>query len=145
MNKYLIILLIIALTACAPVVPLQRDQTATFSKGTTLPDVANSLGKATITLAHEFDVNGRHFLANHYDLQTGTTQQMTVMCTPTCVAYPITVPVTAPYVMIYEGHDKVLIAWGTVEELSRSPDESISSIMPELKASYDYNLSKKKK
>lgn len=143
-GKLLIGVAILALTACAPVVPLQRDQTASFSKGATMSQVSGSLGKATLTIAHEFDSRGNHFLANHYDLQTGTRQQMSMVCTPTCIAYPIYVPVTAPYVMVYEGADRHLLAWGMLEELSRSPDESVSSIMPDLKASYERELAKKK-
>lgn len=69
---------------------------------------------------------------------------MAMMCTPVCIAYPVYVPVYTPYVMIFLGEEKTLMAWGTVEELSRSPDESVSSIMPSLKSSYDHELAKKK-
>ncbi len=144
-GKLIIGVAVLALTACAPVVPLQRDQTASFSKGATMSQVAGSLGKATLTVAHEFDSRGSHFLANHYDLQTGTRQQMSMVCTPTCIAYPVYVPVTAPYVMVYEGTDRHLLAWGMLEELSRSPDDSVSSIMPDLKASYERELAKQKR
>ncbi len=144
-KKLILGVAVLSLVACAPAVPLQRDQTASFAKGASLNDVAKTLGKATINLSHEFDAKGKHYLANHYDLQTGARQEMAMVCSPTCIAYPIYVPVTAPYVMVYEGGTQNLIAWGTVEELSRSPDETISAIMPDLKASYDAELAKKKK
>lgn len=144
-KKLILMALVLALTACAPAVPLQRNQTESFAKGASVSDVAKVVGKATISLSHEFEAKGKYYLANHYDLQTGARQEMGMVCTPTCIAYPIYVPVTAPYVMIYEKDSGSLVAWGMIEELSRSPDESISSIMPNLKASYDVELAKKKK
>lgn len=136
---------ILVLTACAPVVPLQRDQTASLTKGASIHDIEKNLGKATVALSYEFDSNGNRYLANHYDLQTGTRQEMGMMCTPVCIPYPIYIPVTAAYVMIYDAMSKQLFAWGMVEELSRSPDEGVSAIMPDLKKSYDIELAKKKK
>lgn len=144
-KKLMISATVLALVACAPVVPLQRDQTASFTRGAGLDDVNKALGKTTITLTHQFDAKGKHYLANHYDLQTGTRQEMGMICSPVCIAYPIYVPIFAPYVMVYEGDGKQLVAWGMVEELSRSSDEAVSSIMPDLKASYDNELAKQKK
>lgn len=145
LRKLILASIILTLVACAPAVPLQRADTANLSKGASASEVTRSVGKSTVVISHEFDANGKRYLANHYNLQTGTRTEMGMICSPTCIAYPIYIPILVPYVTIYEGEPKLLMAWGTLEELSRSPDESVSSIMSPLKASFEAEVAKKKK
>ncbi|UUZ47495.1 hypothetical protein LP420_30210 [Massilia sp. B-10] len=56
----------------------------------------------------------------------------------------ITVPVIDSYVLVFDSPARRLFAWGTVEELSRSPDESVSAIMPDLKQSHALAIQAKK-
>jgi hypothetical protein len=132
------------LAGCAANIPLQRSQTAGLAKGTPASQAEGVASKATVQASHEFQVQERRFLAKHYNLQTGLRQDMTMVCTTFCFPVMIDVPILTPYVMVYEAEGQRLVAWGTVEELSRSPDEEISSIMPPLKQSYERELAKKK-
>jgi hypothetical protein len=132
------------LTACAGVVPLQRGQTAGLNKQATPAEVDAFVGKATITANHVFSSQGQSWDARHYNLQTGSTQQMTMVCAPTCMPIFITVPVVDSYVLVFDSPARHLFAWGTLEELSRSPDEAVSAIMPDLKQSHALALQAKK-
>lgn len=132
------------LTACAAV-PLQRTQTAQLTQEAPASEVEKMFGKATVTASHHFDFQEKHYLARHYDLQTGSKQQTSMSCTQYgCFPIFYTVPVTAPYVVVYNTDTQKLVAWGLLEELSRSPDESVSSMMPALKESYNKAIAKKK-
>lgn len=124
------------LTACGGVVPLQRGQTAALVKGASPADIDAHTGKATVIVSHSFMAQGQTWDARHYNLQTGSTQQMTMVCAPTCMPIFITVPVVDSYVMVFDSPARHLFAWGTLEELSRNPDEAVSAIMPDLKTSY---------
>lgn len=124
------------LSACAGVVPLQRSQTAALVKGASPADVDAYAGKASVIVSHTFSSQGQAWDARHYNLQTGSTQQMTMVCAPTCMPIFITVPVVDSYVMVFDSPARRLFAWGTLEELSRNPDETVSAIMPDLKTSY---------
>ncbi len=124
-------------SGCAVNVPLQRTQTAALAKGASIADVERVVGKSTPIASHSFSSQGKAFDARHYYVQTGTKQQMQMVCAPTCFPIFISVPVTDAYVMVFEAPKQQLFAWGTLEELSRSPDEAISAIMPDLKKSYD--------
>jgi hypothetical protein len=132
------------LTACAGVVPLQRGQTAGLSKQATPAQVDAYVGQATITANHTFTSQGKAWDARHYNLQTGSTQQMTMVCAPTCMPVFYTVPVLDSYVLVFDSPARHLFAWGTLEELSRSPDDAVSAIMPDLKNSYFLALQAKK-
>lgn len=132
------------LSACAGVVPLQRAQTAILHKEATPAEVASLVGNATVTTNHIFTSQGQSWDARHYNLQTGSTQQMTMVCAPTCMPIFITVPVIDSYVLVFDSPARRLFAWGTLEELSRSPDESVSAIMPDLKQSHALAIQAKK-
>ncbi|MEW6563128.1 MAG: hypothetical protein AB1400_07850 [Pseudomonadota bacterium] len=137
--------LLAALTACAAV-PLQRGQTAQLTQDAPADEVEKVFGKATVTATHEFDFQDKHFRARHYNLQTGSKQEMSMSCTQYgCFPVFYTVAVTAPYVVVYNTGTKKLVAWGLVEELSRSPDESVSAMMPALKESHAKAVAEKKK
>ena len=81
----------------------------------------------------EFQEGGNAYLARHYHLQTGTRQDMTMVCTPTCVPIFIQVPVTERYVVIQNLPARSVFAWGTLEELSKDADPAVSSLMPGVK------------
>ena len=133
----LITLLTASLCACVSYQPLQRSQTAGISKGLSSANASQVIRNATLLARHNFDYQGQQFRADHYDLQTGVRQQMFTHCPSrrrACVPVIQSIPVTDWYVVIYRA-DQVY-AWGIVEELSRSPDDNVSGMMPELKRAY---------
>lgn len=121
------------LSACAIPVALQPNQIGDLSKNTSATELETKLGKATPNKQVEFSENNTNYLARQYLLQVGSRTEMRIMCTPNCFAYPDTVAVHNPYLVIQTLPTKELFAWGTLEELSKSPDSAISSIMPLLK------------
>lgn len=125
------------LPACAPSVPLQRAQIGSLSKEATPSDVERVLSGATMVAQTEFVVDEKSYLARHYRLLTGSRQEMSMVCTPNCIPIFVTVPVTSEYVVIQRMPSRQLHAWGTLEELSKDSDSTISSIMPVVKARFD--------
>lgn len=119
---------------CVATVPLQRAQTDALSKEVPASDVDRILGSATVVAQTEVSAGQKSYLARHYRLLTGTRQQMSMICAPTCFPTFTTVPVTSDYVVIQRMPSKELLAWGTLEELSKDPDSAVSSIMPAVKA-----------
>lgn len=137
-QRTLLLTLLLGLAGCAGYMPLQRTQTALLSQGSSEAQVQAIIGKATLLAGHEFSVDGQRYLARHYDLQTGTRQQMSMRCNRRrgCVPMYYDLPITDAYVVVYRQPAQQLYAWGTLEELSRSPDDAVSRIMPALKAAY---------
>jgi hypothetical protein len=135
----------LSLSACAIPVALQPNQLSTLSKETTPTQLDEQLGKATVRKQVEFSANDQDYLSRLYLLQVGSRTQMNVMCTPTCFAYPTTVPVHSEYLIIQTLPSKALFAWGTPEALSKSADPAISSIMPLLKQKLKEKTEKKEK
>lgn len=134
-------LLAFSLWGCASYQPLQRSQTAGISKGMPSADASQIIGRATLRARHDFIYQQQTFRADHYDLQTGARQQVFTHCPSrrrACVPIIQSIPVTDWYVVIYRS-DQVY-AWGKVEELSRSPDDNTSRMMPELKRAYAAQL-----
>lgn len=121
------------LAGCAAKVPLTREQIGRISAETSASELDAVLGKATVSSEYDFEVSGRTYHARHLLLKTGTTAQMIMVCTPTCIPVYSPVPVTTQYVVVQAQPSRKLLGWGTIEELSKSPDESIASIMPTLK------------
>lgn len=128
-----IIAVALTLSACATPVPLQRSQISGLSRDATPAEIDRLLKSATIVTQFEFTANHQSYSARHYNLQTGTRSEMTMVCTSMCMVIPTTAPVYSEYVVIQRLPAKSLHAWGTLEELSKDSDPSISSIMPTLK------------
>jgi hypothetical protein len=128
---------VIAVTAlvagCATRIPLSREQVARISTETSAADLDAILGKATVSSEYDFDANGRKYHARHLQLQTGTRTETTMACAKTCFPVYTPVAVTADYLVVQEQPSRRLLGWGTIEELSKSPDERLASIMPALK------------
>jgi hypothetical protein len=127
------------LAGCAGYMPLQRHQTMDIRKLDQMADVERKIGNASLQASHQFSVGNDYYFAKHYDLQIGMQQQVYFHCRPYwgCAPRVYHFPVTAPYVFIYHEPDGQVVAWGTLEELSKSPDDKVSDLMPALKASYD--------
>lgn len=123
----------VAITGCAGMVPLQRAQVAAISRDTAPAELDRVLAQATAVAQVEFQEGGKAYMARHYHLQTGSRQEMTMVCTPTCVPIFIQVPVTERYVVIQNLPARSVHAWGTLEELSKDADPAVSSLMPALK------------
>lgn len=130
----------VLLAGCAANVPLQRDQIGRIGADTT-PDQLNSIvGKATVSAEYDFESRARQYRARHFSLQTGSTQTSTMVCTPTCIPIFVTVPVLSQYVVVQEQPSLKLLGWGTIEELSKSPDDRIASVMPDLKKTWEQKM-----
>lgn len=131
--KRMVMVMAFVLSACTPMVPLQRAQVAQISAETGMGELDAMLGKATEVRRFEFIAQGKSYRVREYRLQTGSQQQTSVICTPVCVPIFVTVPVTADYVLVHEIGLQRLFAWGSLEELSKSADERVSAVMPLLK------------
>jgi len=134
----------VLLAGCTTYIPLQRQQTAHISRGADQAQIDRIIGNATLSVSHRFTANDQQYFAKHYDLQTGTRQQMNMRCNRRRVCTPIfyDIPIYDTYVVVFDQPSGTVFTWGTLEELSRSPDDAVSSIMPALKASYAQARSK---
>lgn len=141
----IIVALMATLAGCAATVPLQRGQLDAITRDSDAAAVEQTLGKATPTAQFEFTASDTPFLVRHYMLQTGSRQEMTVVCTTFCLPVFYQVPVTVPYLIVQRLPSRVMHAWGTIEELSKDPDARVSSIMPALKTRLEVALTEKKK
>ena len=133
-QKLLLMLSIALFAGCATQVPLQQRQVSEISRDTTASALEKIVGDAAVASRSEFEVAGVKYLARSYKLQTGTTSEMTMACTPACIPIFIQVPVLTEYVIVQRLPSMNMHAWGTLEQLSKDPDVSVSSIMPTLKA-----------
>lgn len=129
----LILIALVALSGCASNVPLQRAQIDAISRDTRPADLEQILAKATVAAQAEVQDSEQRYNARLFRLQTGTRQDMTMVCTPMCIPIMITVPVTSQYVVIQRLPQNELVAWGTPEELSKDTDPKLSALMPEIK------------
>ncbi|MCB4809742.1 hypothetical protein LG204_00245 [Methylovorus menthalis] len=124
---------ILGLTACAGTTPLQRAQLSSLSRTANSTEVDSAIANATPQQQFEFQQENNRYYVRTFNLQTGTRTEMMTLCTPACMVIPMEVPVFAEYAILQELPQKNLLAWGTLEELSKDPDEKISGLMPRLK------------
>jgi hypothetical protein len=78
-------------------------------------------------------------------LQTGVQHSSTVVCVPQCIFIPITVPVYTSFVIVSLQESQRVFTFGTLEELSKSPDNAIADMMPVLKTSMEKAKAQPKK
>lgn len=138
------VLAVAALLSGCGTVPLQREQVDRLSADASLSEVQAMLGKASELRAFGFSFGDKAYRAREYRLQTGATQQTSVVCTPVCYPIVVTVPVTVDYVLVHELGSERLLAWGSMEELSKASDERVSQLMPALKAARAKQLEQSK-
>ncbi len=131
--RWLVLPVFAVLVGCAGSVPLQRGQIDSITRETRPADLEQILGKATPVAQTDVTAGERQYNARRYQLQTGTRQDMTMVCTPACFPIMITVPVLVEYVVIQRMPGKELLAWGTPEELSKDADVEVSALMPTVK------------
>jgi len=124
---------VMVLVGCATAVPLQRDQIASISRDTSPTELESILAKGTPLHQFEFQANSLNYFARDYSLQTGTRPDIIFMCSPTCLAIPVSTPIFSDYVVIQSLPSKTVAAWGTIEELSKDSDVNISGLMPVVK------------
>lgn len=122
------------MAGCSTPVHLQQAQIGGLGRDSAPAEVDRVLGNATLVARSEFTADGQGFLARQYRLQTGTNQEMTMVCSPACIPIFVQVPITADYFIIQRMPSLAMHAWGTPEQLSKDPNEAISSIMPTVKA-----------
>jgi len=134
-----------ALWGCAIHIPLQRTQVDSFRPGETTQAMKEKVGKSTPTLEHQFEYQGKTYAAQHFNLQTGVQHSSTVVCVPQCIFIPITVPVYTSFVIVSLQESQRVFTFGTLEELSKSPDNAIADMMPVLKTSMEKAKAQPKK
>lgn len=138
----LAVLSALLISGCANMQPLTREKLATIDRNTPMAEVSRRLEGTRVDGTARFEVDGVKYTAQGYSLVTGTRQEMTMVCGQYgCI--PVSYPVddTSPYVMLFKGEPPMLLAWGLVEELSKSEDAAVSGLMPRVKE----ELSKAKK
>ncbi len=135
----------VVLVGCASTVPLQRGQIDSINRDSSPSAVNEALGRATSKAEFELTANGESFAIRHYLLQTGMRQEMTMVCTNFCMPIFYSVPVTADYVVVQRLPSRAMHAWGTIEELSKDQDSTVSSIMPALKSKLEAVTAEKNK
>lgn len=122
------------LAGCVSAPPLSRTQLNAVQRGDTLAAVRQNIKPESVNLEYRFSANDRDYLAQHYRVETGITESTTVVCTPGCFPVPIIIPIFTPYVIVYEADPpQRVLSYGTIEELSKNPDDAVSSVMPSLK------------
>lgn len=125
---------LLILQGCAtPTIPLQRVQTNNLSRESQPQDVEAAIGKSTPTAQFEMVDKSITYGVRQFNLQTGMRTEMTMLCTPTCIPYMIPVPVMTQYLIIQRLPQRSLLASGTLEELSKDPDPTVSDLMPAVK------------
>lgn len=129
----LALIALVALAGCASNIPLQRTQVDAITRETRPAELEQILAKATVAAQTEVLSQEQRYNARLFRLQTGTRQDMSMVCTPFCIPIMITVPVVAQYVVIQRLPEKELVAWGTPEELSKDADPRVSALMPQVK------------
>lgn len=134
---------VLALTGCAGIVPLQRGQISAVTQDTSPGQLDGILSHATVMHQFTSQAKGMQYLTRSYKLQTGIRSEMRVFCSTNCMAIPVSVPVFTPYVVIQALPEKSLFAWGTLEELSKDENPNISDLMPQIKQQL-FDLEKKK-
>ncbi|MCC2676377.1 MAG: hypothetical protein K0R58_3324 [Ramlibacter sp.] len=144
LRTVIVIAAVVAVAGCAAPVPLQRAQIDAITRDAPPAAVEQALGKATPTAQFEFTASDNPFFVRHYMLQTGRRQEMTMVCTTFCFPVFYEVPVTVSYLLVQRLPSRAMHAWGTIEELSKDPEPSVSSIMPALKARLEVALKEKK-
>lgn len=120
------------LAGCATHVPMTNEQIGRMSAETPAADLNAILGKATVSAKYNIDADGQTYHVRRLALKTGTRMQKVTVCTKNCNLVNTPVAVTAHYLLIQEMPSQKLLGWGTIEELSNSPDERIASILPKL-------------
>ena len=146
-TRFLVPLLVLAtlLAGCAGPPPLGRSQLSAVLRGDTLTAVRQNVKPESVDLEYRFSANDRDYLAQHYQVETGVTTTMVMVCTPGCFSFPVTAPVFTPYVIVYEaGPPERVLSYGTIEELNKNPDDSVSSVMPSLKLAMEKATAQKK-
>jgi len=121
------------LAGCATHVPLTNAQVERISADTPAADLNAILGKATVAAKYDVDADGQTYHVRRLALKTGTRMKKVTVCTKTCNLVNTPVAVTTHYLLIQEMPSQKLLGWGTTEELSKSADERIASIMPKLR------------
>lgn len=129
----LLALWVAVLAGCASKPPLQRAQISALTRESSPQEVDRILSSAAELSRVEVTHSGRNYLVRSYNLQTGTRQEMSMVCTPTCIPIFVPVPVMTSYVVIQQLPSQSTFAWGTLEELSKDSDDTISSLMPVVK------------
>jgi hypothetical protein len=142
-KAYVTLAIAVILGGCAAQVPLTREQIGHISSDASPADLDALLGQATVSSEYDFQAGGKTYHARHLRLKTGERSEMTMVCGKTCIPINTVIPVTDEYVVVQELPSRKLLGWGTIEELSKNPDERITSIMPALKQAAAHQVAAK--
>lgn len=109
--------------------PLTMDRLQTLSRGMDHKSVQSSIGRLPAK-AFQVQENGSAYAVEVYPMQTGTTTHTTYHYMPGGGGYPVTttVPVTEPYVFIYDAGN--LLFWGFLADCQKADDTRVQQLAP---------------
>ncbi len=120
------------LTSCASL-PLQREQTAQIDREMSETELSSIIGKATVTKEYEINHASENYRVRLFKLQTGSRIEYRPVCTPICIIIPVTVPIVHDYAIIQKAASQSLLAWGTLEEISKNIETSKAPLIQKIK------------
>ena len=134
MHRYFVLVLVaVFLSGCGPAYLTMNDVSG-IKNGMTKKEVIDYFGESRKYIETPFKHNSESYVACTYNLVTGSTEMMNMVCGAYgCLPVMTTVPVFSPYSFIFSDKTSELIAWGFIEELSKSPRQEISQLMPIMK------------
>ncbi|PZP33381.1 MAG: hypothetical protein DI603_08400 [Roseateles depolymerans] len=122
------------LTACATTRPVNQAQLAALSPQMTAADVERTLGDATPLLSFEMPYGAQRAAVRQFNVVVGSRTEMMTVCTPNCMVIPTQVAVTAPLVVMQGLPERRLLAWGTLEQLSKDASPEQNAVATEVRA-----------
>ena len=89
------------------------------------------LGRATVRKQYSLETQDKHYLVRQYSLQTGVQRYWVrsyslSACSGSyspwrpCMPIPLESPITEIYAVIFNEDTKTLLAWGTINELTKN-------------------------
>lgn len=137
-----IVTLLVMLTGCGSV-PVWKRDVATLDnkgKGLTIAEVDRVLGRSTILASSVFAIDGTTYTLRHYEISEPTGRVATsYKCQRNgngCMSSFSPDYKIAPFAVVFVGIAPKLVAWGTLDDLSKSTDPQVIAVMQQLKASF---------
>lgn len=139
--------LLLMLTGCVSV-PVWELDVATLDKkgkGLTISEVDEVLGRSSVLASRIFEVEGTTYTLRHYKISEPTGRvTSSYKCQSNgsdCMTIFLPEYKLAPFSMVFVGISPKLVAWGKLDDLSKSTDPQVIAVARQLRRSYaDYEL-----
>lgn len=146
-SKLTIVTLLVMLTGCVSV-PVWESDVATLDKkgkGLTISEVDKVLGRSSVLASRIFEVEGATYTLRHYEISEPTGRvASSYKCGKNgtgCVTSYFPEYKLAPFSMVFVGISPKLVAWGKLDDLSKSTDPQVIAVLRQLQRSYaEYEL-----